>query len=194
MRLLRGRRSLRSSAVGVRRGDSSRRPRGLARSVLIFGLLLAGFYAIMSRWDAEVYAFQGYLRVLSSITGTILRATDQDVEVAGTVLRSPDFTMGIAGGCAGLEAIATFSFAVIASPLAARSRVIGLVLGVVLLSTINLLRIVTIFLVGAWRPSLFAFVHEDLWQAAMILIAVLLWCAWIDWAVKISRRGCGAAG
>lgn len=179
--------------MGVRRGDSSRRPPGLARSVLFFGLLLAVFWTVMYRWDAEVHAFQGYLRVLSSISGTILRTTDQDVEVEGTVLRSPNFTMGVVRGCDGLEAIAMFSFAVIASPLAFRSKVIGLVLGTILLSVINILRVVTIFLVGAWRPRLFGVVHEDLWQAAMILIAVLLWCVWVDWATKDSRRGYGAA-
>jgi exosortase/archaeosortase family protein len=92
--------------------------------------------------------------------------------------------MKIAVGCDGLQPIALYCFAVIASPIPWRFKLPGLLAGTVALLALNVVRIVTLFWTGIHAPRIFEMLHIDIWQTIFIIAALLLWILWALWAMK----------
>lgn len=99
--------------------------------------------------------------------------------------------MQIIRGCDAIEPVAAFAAAVLASPLPTRAKVPGVLVGALVLVAINQARLVSLFLVGVYFPSVFDFIHLDVWQAALIVLAVCCWAIWVQWAMRrtVSQRG-----
>ena len=53
-----------------------------------------------------------------------------------------------------------------------------------ILAVVNLVRIVSLFLVGVYFPKAFDWMHVEVWSAIFILLAIVLWTLWIQWAMK----------
>src|SRR5205823_6180960 len=90
------------------------------------------------------------------------------------------FAVNIKNGCNGVEALIIFVAAVLSFPATWRSRTIGLLLGTVAIQLINLVRVVALFLTGAYLPKMFESSHTVIWQTIVILCAVLLWIFWAN--------------
>ena len=87
-----------------------------------------------------------------------------------------------------MEPAALFISAVLASPVSWGSRLLAAVVGTALLLTINLIRIISLFLCAVHWRSAFDVMHLDVWQALFIFLAIFLWAIWAAWAVKRHRR------
>ena len=59
-----------------------------------------------------------------------------------------------------------------------------------ILLLINLVRLVSLFFIGVYWPKALDVMHEDVWQAAFIVLAIVLWAIWVQWA---TRPGTGRA-
>ena len=92
--------------------------------------------------------------------------------------------MGIVRGCDAVEAIALYVCAVLAFPLPFPKKLIGMTVGALLLSVLNLVRVVSLFLIGVYSHRIFNLMHIDVWQALFIFFAVLLWILWLLWATR----------
>lgn len=154
------------------------------RFVITFTLLIGVFYAVYLP-VSQAESYKSYLGLFASATAAVLSAMGHDVVVAGTKVTSGAFSMNIVAGCDGMEAIALFVSAVLASPIVLRSRLVFLVPGVVGLLLLDLVRLVSLFLIGLSYPSAMETVHWDIWPG--ILIAVVL-ASWLIWARWIWRR------
>jgi exosortase/archaeosortase family protein len=53
---------------------------------------------------------------------------------------------------------------------------------------INLLRIVSLFFVGVYYPNAFNMIHEGVWQAAFVVLAIVFWAVWVQWATRKDRE------
>jgi exosortase H (IPTLxxWG-CTERM-specific) len=168
-------------------GAPARSPR--RRSLLFLArflaLLVAG-YALVA-WnpvnDAVVVPFTA---AIARVSGVLLNAIGERVSVAGTEIRSERFAVQIENGCNGVEAALLFGSAVLAFPAPWRRRATGLVLGFLAIQALNLVRVVSLFWIGAHRPALFSSSHTVLWQSAIVLASVLLF---LVWASRIGREG-----
>ena len=60
----------------------------------------------------------------------------------------------------------------------------------VAIQIVNLVRVVALFLTGAYLPSLFDSSHTVIWQTIVILSSVVLW---IYWAQRIVPRAQAAS-
>jgi exosortase/archaeosortase family protein len=90
----------------------------------------------------------------------------------------------IVRGCDAFDPIAVFVALVLASPIAWRKRLTGIALGVLFLLVINLVRIASLVLIGIHAPRVFEWMHLELWQALLIVLAIGLWAAWSQWALR----------
>jgi exosortase/archaeosortase family protein len=59
-----------------------------------------------------------------------------------------------------------------------RARVGGLALGALTVQLLNAVRIVTLFLLGAYYPKLFNTFHTAVWQIIIILSAIVFFLVW----------------
>lgn len=57
-------------------------------------------------------------------------------------------------------------------------KVLGIILGFVVLSGVNLVRTTSLVYIGSAFPSALEVVHLLVWQSLMVVFAVALWLAW----------------
>ena len=140
----------------------------LALALLVyFRLFGTPFVDAVSRWTAASAA-------------QALNALGASVVNTGTVVGSSSFAYSIVAECTAIGPTILFVGAVLAYPASWRSRALGIVMGVVLLSALNLVRLVSLFYIGVYFPNYLPMAHYLVWQAAIIIFAILLWLWWAD--------------
>jgi exosortase H (IPTLxxWG-CTERM-specific) len=146
-------------------------------------VLLAVFYALYLPFT-QTGLFTTYLEALAQVSGAILNLWNQDVNVVGQAMSANGFSLKVVGGCDGLEATALFAAAVAGAPVAWRRRLWCLLLGIPILAAVNLLRIISLFYLGVYRPEWVDRLHMEVWPAVLIILVVSGWVLWARWAWK----------
>lgn len=146
--------------------------------LVLFVLLLGGSFALISYGWVNDHVVEPFTGLVAKASGAVLGVLGQDVQMYGTIIRSPRFAVNIRNGCNGVEAMLIFLAAVLAFPAPWRSRLVGLALGIVAIQVVNLIRVVALFLTGAYFPRFFDASHTVVWQTVVILFSVLLWIVW----------------
>ncbi len=143
-----------------------------------FVLYLVGFYALVAIRpvnDAVVVPFTTFLvRISAGILGVI----GERVVTDGTAIRSALFAVDVKNGCNGIEATLLLLAAMLAFPAPAKARAAGLAIGILAIQGVNLVRIVSLFWLGAHRRDVFDLFHAAIWQTILILLAVGIFLAW----------------
>lgn len=167
----------------VEAGAVPRRGRGLlrrpeARFLVTFLLVLGGVFTLLAWNPVNDRLVEPFTSVVASVSGTTLRLLGEEITQSGTVLRSSRFAVNIKNGCNGVEAMVILLAAIVAFPAPWRARLIGLALGAVAIQAVNLVRVVALFLTGAYLPRFFDASHTVVWQSLVILAAVVIWLFW----------------
>ena len=111
-------------------------------------------------------------------TGALLQWMGEPVRIVGTSISSSRFGVNINNGCNGVEAMLILLASIAAFPASLRARAVGLVLGTIAVQLLNLIRILTLFLIGAHHPKYFDAFHTAVWQIIVILSAVIFFLIW----------------
>ncbi len=148
---------------------------------LKFCLLMALYYCLvlLPFFDRLFYE---YLRANAWLSNAIINMLGQASQVTEVTIRLGGFAIAIRRGCDAIEPAWFFGAAVLAFPAALSRKLPGIVVGSAAILLLNLARIVTLFFIGLKIPGLFAIAHLEIWPAAFILAAILLWAGWIRWA------------
>lgn len=162
---------------------------GLGRREVVFlvtFLVLLGLsFTALSLQPVNDAVVEPFTAGVARVSGLALNLIGQNITMRGTIIENPRFAVNIRNGCNGVETMLIFISAVLAFPAAWKARGIGLVLGVLAIQVVNLLRVVALFLTGAYFPRLFDASHTVIWQTVVILFGVLLW---IYWASRFATR------
>ena len=174
-----------TKAIAVAATGRSSHQYSVLKFLLIFGVLLVVFYVFIA--FAPFYSKRfvpSHHHLIAKISGYLLAVLGQDITVTDASISSPRFSVNIIRGCDAVEAIALYVCAVLAFPLPFLKKLIGMTVGALFLLVLNLVRIVSLFLIGVYSPKIFALTHIDVWQALFIFFAVLLWILWLLWATR----------
>ena len=150
------------------------------RFLLVFAVVLGGSFAALSWSPVNDHVIEPFTGGIAKASGVALNLLGQNVERQDTMIRSSRFAVNIKNGCNGVEAMVILLAAIVAFPASWRARGIGLGLGIVVVQIVNLIRVVALFLTGAYLPKLFDSSHTVIWQTIVILSAVLLWMYWAN--------------
>jgi exosortase H (IPTLxxWG-CTERM-specific) len=101
-------------------------------------------------------------------------------QTVGTIVTSKVFSAEIITECTAIFPIMIFLAAVIAYPSRWKQKLWGIVLGVPAILFVNLIRLVSLFYIGYWFPSVFETAHLLVWQSLIIFFAVLFWLVWVE--------------
>ncbi len=150
-----------------------------------FVLLLAAYYAVAvtSGFDQLLFRILHWNAIASC---AILNLLGQSCSISGTFIQSATFSVNIRRGCDAVEPVWFFVAAVLSFLAPARLKVAGIVVGATLICLANIIRISSLFIIGAHFPRLFPAAHLEIWPALLIVFASILWIAWILWARKCS--------
>lgn len=148
--------------------------------LILFAVLLGGSFTLVSVNWVNDHVIEPFTGGIARVSGATLDLLGQDVRMQGTIIRGRRFAVNIRNGCNGVEAMLIFLAAVLAFPAPWRARLVGLAIGVVAIQAVNLVRVVALFLTGAYFPSWFDASHTVIWQTIVILFSVLLWILWAN--------------
>lgn len=146
----------------------------------VFVLILGGGFTLLSVNSVNQNVIEPFTAGIAKVSGITLNLIGQGIEMRGTVIRNERFAVNIRNGCNGVETMIIFLAAVLAFPASWKSRVIGLALGMIAIQGINLVRVVALFLTGAYFPKFFDSSHTVVWQTIVILFGVFLWIFWAN--------------
>ncbi len=156
----------------------------VVRAVVGFGVFMGLFYGFIHSPFVGPEAFEPYLELIASVSAGLLGILGQPTSVADTSVNSPDFSMRIVRGCDGIEPTAAFVAAVLASPVSFWAKIPGILIGTMALVVINVVRLVSLFFIGVYVPTVLDFMHFDFWQGAFIVLAICFWAIWVQWATR----------
>jgi exosortase H (IPTLxxWG-CTERM-specific) len=168
------------------RGDQGEKPKGWRAYrqeivfLVAFVLLLGGSFTLISLNWVNDHVIEPFTAGIAHASGAALEALGQDIHMRGTMILSDRFSVNIRNGCNGVEAMLIFFSAVLAFPATWGSRLAGLGIGLVAIQVINLVRVVALYLTGAYLPRFFDASHTVVWQTIVILFGVLLWIFWAN--------------
>ena len=145
--------------------------------VKFFAILIAAYLLIA--WNpVNDHVIVPFTAGVAKVSGALLQGIGQPVDVHGTVIRSSRFGVNINNGCNGVEAMLILLASIVAFPASLKARAIGLALGALCVQLLNAVRIVTLYLLGAYQPRLFDMFHTAVWQILVILSAIAFFLIW----------------
>ena len=146
-----------------------------------FFVVLVAAYLVIAWNPVNDRVIVPFTAGIAKVSGALLgRMGESDLSVSGTVIRSPRFAVNINNGCNGVEAMLILLASILAFPASLKARATGLFLGALAVQLLNAIRIITLYLLGAYQPRLFDIFHTAVWQIVIILAAIgffLLWSA-----------------
>jgi len=148
------------------------------RFLVFFLLLLTAAFSIIALQSVNDAVIVPYTAFIARISGSILGVLGEEIVVSGCDLRSPRFAVTIFNGCNGVIASLVFSAAVLAFPASWRSKITGVAIGLLVIQLLNLVRIVSLYYIGAFLPDYFNQAHIVIWQSVVIAAAVAMWIVW----------------
>jgi exosortase/archaeosortase family protein len=148
--------------------------------VVIFALLQAAILGL-----AYIGMFDRLMVATASLTGACSAATGVVVTVRGNEIFLATRILSIDLDCTGLSLAAIYAAIVLAYPLSAKSKVIGLAVGLPIIFVANFARLVAVVqLSGRLGDDAFLFVHDYLFMVAMVAAVVAVWAAFLSWAKR----------
>lgn len=145
--------------------------------VKFFAVLVAAYLLIA--WNpVNDRVIVPFTAAIAKSSGALLNVLGEEVTVRGTSITSPRFGVNINNGCNGVEAMLILLASIVAFPATLRARAAGLLLGAVVVQILNAIRIITLYLLGAYHPRLFDLFHTAVWQIVIILAAIAFFLVW----------------
>ncbi|QJR14945.1 exosortase H [Usitatibacter palustris] len=118
---------------------------------------------------------------VAKMSAGLVTTFDGSAMAQGKALFNPTTGFGVVieAGCNGVEAMLVLLAGILAYPASWRAKAIGLAVGVVAIQALNVVRIVSLFYLGQWNMQWFEWAHLYVWQALIMLDALIVWLLWM---------------
>jgi exosortase H (IPTLxxWG-CTERM-specific) len=153
----------------------------MIRFFLLFTVLLVGLFTLEILQPAEKYVILPFTSFIADVSAWIVQFFDDNVTSVSNVIRdkTTGFGVRIERGCNGIEALIILFAAIFAFPAPLKNKLIGFTIGFFAIQGLNMVRIVSLFYLGQWNQVAFEWFHLYLWQALIILDALVVWLIWL---------------
>jgi len=119
-------------------------------------------------------------------TALALRLLGSSASASGTLLVSEGFSFNVITECTAFGPLLLYGATVLSFPAPWRAKIWGLVLGIAVLSVINLVRMVSLVYVASLWPDYFDTAHFLVWQSLIVVAAIALWLFWMGRFAHVS--------
>jgi exosortase H (IPTLxxWG-CTERM-specific) len=153
----------------------------MIRFFFLFLLIQGVLFAAELTPPGQEYVVVPFTSAIASVSATIVQAFDDRVVAYGKILQNIDngFAVSIEAGCNGIEATIVLIAAILAFRAPWKYRLVGLGVGFATIQVMNLLRIITLFYIGQWDKTIFDWAHLYIWQALIMLDALVVFVLWL---------------
>jgi exosortase H (IPTLxxWG-CTERM-specific) len=161
----------------------------MLRFSLLFPVLFLGLFALELLKPVEQYVLNPFTNALAAISTFLIHIFDSDATSYGRVIQSASngFAVSIERGCNGVEAVIILFAAIFAFPARWKEKLLGFAVGFVAIQALNLVRIISLFYIGQWSTTWFEWFHLYLWQALIVIDALVVWLLWLRWLARRNR-------
>ncbi len=142
-------------------------------ALLVFSVLSVAT-SLQNHLHVAETGFAAFATWLAQCAGSQARVTDNMIAVSG-------FTLDINHECTGVFVLFVLTSFISAYPARLYAKLAGIVVGVTTLSLLNVVRIATLVRVVEFRPSLFVYFHEYVWQGAFLMLVTVYAITWVEW-------------
>jgi exosortase H (IPTLxxWG-CTERM-specific) len=159
-------------------------PWALLKIYIFFGLAIVAFFILLTNGFFAKKVVEPFTSFVAYASSKILNIFGSWTSTSGTNLSCGDFGIQVAHGCDGVFATAILLSGIIAYPSRIKEKLIGILIGIPALFTINQVRVISLFLLGRRYPGVFEEVHVYVWQPIIIIFAIFVWDFWARNFVK----------
>jgi exosortase H (IPTLxxWG-CTERM-specific) len=162
----------------------------VTRFLVLFLLLLFVLFTLELLHPVQQQLILPFTVSLATISAGIVQLFDDSVISYGKVLQfgTDGFAVSIEAGCNGVEATIVLIAAVVAFPASWRNRVVAILSGFIAIQALNIVRIISLFYLGAWNIQIFSWVHLYLWPVLImldVLIVFLLYMRYLSRDISV---------
>lgn len=159
------------------------------RFLLVFcATALLGFALQTMPW-VDSHIVGRFISANVYIAGETVRLLGGMAEVINTILRDPvsGFSVRVASGCSGLEAVVLLVAGMVAFPASWSERIAGWVVGAFAILSLNLVRIISLFYLGQYSKAWFDWAHLYAWDVIIMIDGMVIFFLWIRWLSRNER-------
>ncbi len=153
------------------------------RPMIIYVLLVVTFSILFIILTNQSWFEQISNKILSgysSISSSILNLFGQNTTSNGELIQSNKFSMQVKKGCDAIAPMILFIISIAFFPTQHKKKILGIILGIAFLAVLNIIRIVSLYFVGAYTNEIiFEIVHVDIWQIFFIVLTLFAWIYWL---------------
>jgi exosortase H (IPTLxxWG-CTERM-specific) len=153
----------------------------MLRFILLFLLYLAILFGLELLRPIDAHVILPFTSAIAKVSVGLVGLFDSHAVAFGKVLQSTSngFAISIERGCNGVEAVIILVAAMLAFPAPWKHRLVGIGLGFLAIQALNLVRIISLFYLGQWNRVWFDWFHLYLWQALIVLDALIAFLIWL---------------
>lgn len=158
----------------------------MARFLVLFCILQASLFVIELTPIAQENFVTPFTNLLVLISVGVISPFDAGAISNGIYLYDipSEFAMSIEAGCNAIEASIVLLAAILAFPATWRSKLVGILCGLLSLHVVNILRIVSLFYIGQWDMKIFEWAHLYIWQALIMLDVFIVFLFWLRYVIR----------
>ncbi len=150
----------------------------------IFFLCLLGFSAFFVMTDLP-NRLGGLENRIAALSWWIARLAGSGAElVDGNNIVAGGMNLIINHECTGVFVLVVLVSFIVAYPARLWLRLVGVGVGIVGLTFLNVLRIATLVRIVEFYPQAFVYFHEYVWQGVFLMLVTLYAITWVEWTQR----------
>lgn len=155
----------------------------LIRSSFCFAVLALALLGFEVHSAVQLSIIAPFTQSIARLSAWLIRPIDPFIYANGAALLNTEtgFSVVIASGCNGVEAMIILICAVVVSRADVVHKIAGSIAGGMTIYLLNLLRVLSLYYLGQWSETAFDFAHSYLWQALIMLDVLAFWLVWLRW-------------
>lgn len=148
---------------------------------IIFIIILVSLFTAELTEPVQNAIVVPWTKVLTQLSAAIITLFDSNVLSFGKIIQNTTngFAVSIEAGCNGIEAAIVLIAAMLAFPAPWKHRIVGILVGLFAVQSLNIVRVISLFYLGQWNMDAFNWAHLYLWQALIMLDVLIVWLVWI---------------
>lgn len=149
------------------------------RFILLFMIYFGVFYLMINLSWIKANLIIPLAGCIAWLSGWLISQMDFDVMVSGQMINHFDeLTLEVTEKCTGIYQMGFLSAGILSTQAGTILKLKAIFIGTFILSVCNMIRIVSIFVIGIYRPALSIFIHDIIWEAILILLLISIFIVW----------------
>ncbi|MCB0632259.1 MAG: archaeosortase/exosortase family protein [Saprospiraceae bacterium] len=166
-------------------GFAQKKP--ILKFISLFALGILLFYVIYFSDFFTEHILNHIANGQAKLSSFLLNIFGFGTDVSTSIVSNGKVVLDIKKGCDGIEPTFFFLMGVLLVPFSKKAKLVGLLVGLVVLSLLNILRIIGLFLVSSYWPDAFDFLHLHGGFTLFFIVTIIVWIFWANWAIGLPK-------